>query len=113
MFQTQVRDCTATIEDEEALVRALTARVEEMHAAMQSVQVAAKVVEFFFVHAACDDLVEKLAAPMLMLIRDRLAGAARQHAKDRAEKALQEILAAEEVSHGACGQCLTVRTSGR
>ena len=68
---------------------------------MQGGRVAARMLEFFAIHVTCDDLGERVVAPlMLQLIRERLVAATRQHAAEQAERAHQEILVMEEVREG-------------
>ena len=96
-FQANVRTCTTTVEKERDLFRELAGQVKEMEAKLQGGQVTVMVLEFFSLHMACDDPGEKLAMPMLKLLRERLVAGARQHAVNQAERAQQEILAMEEV----------------
>ena len=78
-----------------------------MKAAVLEWEVVARVLEFFALHVACDDLGNQVESLMLPLIRERLVAGARQHAADQAERAQQEILAMEEVRNKslACIRC--------
>ena len=69
---------------------------------------AVRALEFYFIHQSCDDPWQQLGPHVLDLIRERLGAAAYQHAEDQADRALQEILAMEEVRDGAVSCMLSM-----
>ena len=86
-----------SLEEDEQLCSKLTEMIAELRAQLSKLCVAARVLEFFFVHLVCDDPTLELVQPVLQLIREQLVTAARRHASNQADKAAMEIIALEEV----------------
>ena len=96
-FEAKWRPHILTAHKERELCLSLDDQLEELEGILLEGQVAARVLEFFALHVACDDLGNQVESLMLPLIRERLVAGARQYAADQAERAQQEILAMEEV----------------
>ena len=79
--------------------------IQDLKTELQQLRVAARVLEFYFIHLVCDDPTLELVQPVLQLMREQLVTAARRHASDQADKAAMEMIRLEEVR--------VVRVAGR
>ena len=93
LYKSQV----TSLEEDEKLCSKLTEMIKELQIELSRLCVAARVMEFYFVHLVCDDPTLELVQPVLQLMRGQLVTAARRHASKQADKIAMEMIRLEEV----------------